>query len=485
MAGGRKKNTKIVRYRRPFNIGVVFFGFIAVYLVVCVYMYFTSEHVSGYEVIKGNLAADYHYTGVALRTEQVYTAEKAGYVNYYAAEGEKVSVLSTVYTIDESGRMSELLNESAGDLSLDEEDYSEIRADISSYLGNYSDMDFREVYDFKTNVDSAILDLVNQNLIDQLDSASEDAGTLFTRYNAETAGVVEYYIDGLESATSDNIDPSWFDEENYEWQDLRTASLVSAGDPVYKLVTEEDWQIVFPLDENMENYILDEMEQNQTTAEDGTVTQNTTYIEIRFDKDEETVWPSVTVQYVDGQAYGVLSFVNSMVRYAGERYLDFEILRDETVGLKIPQSAVTEKDFFVIDADYITQSEDNTGFMKKTVSEDGTEAVEFVNCTIYYRDEEYAYVDPEEEDFSTSRKLLESGDLLVKADSADYYQVGQTEKLKGVYNINKGYTIFRIIQVMYENEEYCIVEEGTSYGLSVYDHIVLNADTVSEDQVIY
>lgn len=206
-------------------------------------MYFTSEHVSGYEVIKGNLAADYHYTGVALRTEQVYTAEKAGYVNYYAAEGEKVSVLSTVYTIDESGRMSELLNESAGDLSLDEEDYSEIRADISSYLGNYSDMDFREVYDFKTNVDSAILDLVNQNLIDQLDSASEDAGTLFTRYNAETAGVVEYYIDGLESATSDNIDPSWFDEENYEWQDLRTASLVSAGDPVYKLVTEEDWRL--------------------------------------------------------------------------------------------------------------------------------------------------------------------------------------------------------------------------------------------------
>ena len=99
---------------------------------------------------------------------------------------------------------------------------------------------------------------------------------------------------------------------------------------------------------------------------------------------------------------------------------------------------MTEKDFFVIDADYITQSEDNTGFMKKTVSEDGTEAVEFVNCTIYYQDEEYAYVAPEEEDFSTSRKLLESGELLVKADSADYYQVGQTEKLKGVYNINKG-----------------------------------------------
>ncbi len=485
MANGRKKNTKIVRYRRPFNIGVVFFGFIAVYLIVCVYMYFTSEHISGYEVIKGNLAADYHYTGVALRTEQVYTAQKAGYINYYAAEGEKVSVLSTVYTVDESGRMSELLEESSGDLSLDEEDYSEIRSGVSSFLGNYSDMSFESVYSFKTNVDSAILDLVNQNMIAQLDNASEGGGELFTRYNAETAGVVEYYIDGLEGATAESVEPGWFDRSKYERQDLRSADLVSEGDPVYKLVTEEDWQLIFPLDQEMESYILDEMEKNQKVAEDGTVTQNTTYIEIRFDKDEEIAWPSVTVQYADGQAYGVLSFVNSMVRYAGERYLDFEILRDETVGLKIPQSAVTEKDFFVIDAACITQSEDRTGFMKKTVSEDGTEAVEFVNSTIYYQDDQYAYVDPLEESFSTSKKLLESGDLLVKADSAEYYQVGQTAKLKGVYNINKGYTIFRIIEILYENEDYCIVEEGTSYGLSVYDHIVLNADTVTEDQVIY
>ena len=45
--------------------------------------------------------------------------------------------------------------------------------------------------------------------------------------------------------------------------------------------------------------------------------------------------------------------------------------------------------------------------------------------------------------------------------------------------------MFRQIQILNENEEYCIVKEGTSYGLSVYDHIVLNADTVQEDEVIY
>ena len=108
MAKAGKK--KYIRYRRPLNIGVVFFGFIAVYLIVCIYMYFTQ----------------------ALRTEQVYTADKAGYINYYASENEKVSVLSTVYTIDESGRMADILQENADDISLTEENFTELRTQIST-----------------------------------------------------------------------------------------------------------------------------------------------------------------------------------------------------------------------------------------------------------------------------------------------------------------------------------------------------------------
>ena len=33
------------------------------------------------------------------------------------------------------------------------------------------------------------------------------------------------------------------------------------------------WKLVFPLDAEMEGYILDKMQANQRTAEDGTVTQ--------------------------------------------------------------------------------------------------------------------------------------------------------------------------------------------------------------------
>ena len=220
MAGSRKKNKKVIKYRRPMNIGVVFFGFIAVYLIVCVYMFFNSTHISGYEVIAGNLAADYHYTGIALRTEQVFQSEKAGYISYYAREDEKVSVNSAVYTGDESGRMAQALKDSAGELSLSEEDYNQIRSEIAVYMSNASDMNFSEVYDFKTGINATILDLMNQNMIAQLDSA-EESGGIFARYNAGTSGVVEYYVDGFENASLESLSSSWFDQEAYERTNLR------------------------------------------------------------------------------------------------------------------------------------------------------------------------------------------------------------------------------------------------------------------------
>lgn len=38
---------------------------------------------------------------------------------------------------------------------------------------------------------------------------------------------------------------------------------------------------------------------------------------------------------------------------------------------------------------------------------------------------------------------------------------------------------------MYQNDEYSIVEPNTLYGLSEYDHIVLNASEVTPDTIIY
>ncbi|MGN1177035.1 MAG: HlyD family efflux transporter periplasmic adaptor subunit, partial [Roseburia sp.] len=62
---------------------------------------------------------------------------------------------------------------------------------------------------------------------------------------------------------------------------------------------------------------------------------------------------------------------------------------------------------------------------------------------------------------------------------------GETASLQGVYNINKGYAVFKQINILYQNKEYTIVETGTNYGLSLYDHIALDGTKINENDLIH
>ena len=80
---------------------------------------------------------------------------------------------------------------------------------------------------------------------------------------------------------------------------------------------------------------------------------------------------------------------------------------------------------------------------------------------------------------------LKAGDVLVKPDSQSRFEIKETGSLEGVYSINKGYAVFRQISVLDKNEDYCIVETGTPYGIAQFDHIVLDGSTVNEETILY
>ena len=130
----KKKNAKkVVKYKKPFNIANVFFGAILIYMIIYLYMFLTSVHISGYEVIAGSLATNKQFTGLVLRTEEIFTASTAGYIDYYATEGSKVSNASIIYSVDESGRMSEYLEANSEETSLSEDNFASLKSDISSF----------------------------------------------------------------------------------------------------------------------------------------------------------------------------------------------------------------------------------------------------------------------------------------------------------------------------------------------------------------
>ena len=53
-----------------------------------------------------------------------------------------------------------------------------------------------------------------------------------------------------------------------------------------------------------------------------------------------------------------------------------------------------------------------------------------------------------------------------------------------MYNINKGYAVFKQINILTKNEDYAIIETKTTYGISLYDHIALDGSKVKENQLV-
>ena len=77
------------------------------------------------------------------------------------------------------------------------------------------------------------------------------------------------------------------------------------------------------------------------------------------------------------------------------------------------------------------------------------------------------------------------GTVLKQPSSEETYTVGDVSALRGVYNINRGYTLFRLIDILYEYGDYCIISDKVNYGVTLYDHIILNGSNVKENQIIY
>ncbi len=459
------RNNKIVKYRKPLNlnIGMVIFAVIFVYIIICIFMYFTQKHIEGHQVLMGSLSTNNIYQGIALREEEIITATQAGYVNYYAREGERVGVGNLVYTLDQSGRLADYLNTDVAGNTLTSKDLAELKSEILGFINNFDQEYFSSVYDFKYTVQGTVLKLANANILENIDAINQSGiAELISFCNSPDTGIVVYSVDGYEEKTIEQLTKEDFNAREYEKTQLISNELIAEGDPVYKLSTKEDWSIVIMTDQAKAEELL-----------------NKKFVLVRFLKNQDTSWGEVsTYTSESGDIFVKLTFNNSMVTFCTDRFIDIELILEDETGLKVPNSAIIEKEFFIVPKDYVTKggNSNNYGVMLETYKEDGTPTTEFVETTIYGETEEEYYLDD---------MVLRIGNHIIKPESTEKYAISKRGSLTGVYNINKGYADFKQINVLYHNDEYSIVKSNTQYGLSVYDYIVLDATTVVDDEFIY
>jgi len=404
------------------------------------------------------------HTGLILRDESVQVSPDGGYINIYMRDGKRAAVGSRVYSLDATGDLKKLMEASAGkEDTISDSSVIEMKKKLSNFASNYSDSDFEYVYDTKYLLDNAASEYSNLINIENIDNISNENGLSLNVITSPYSGEISYAIDDIAEKKEEDLTKSDFDTSKHPISYIKNEQLIEAETKVYRIVNSESWSIYFEFEKGEE----------ELYTEKKTLT-------VKFKSNGLTLTGDYSVvETKDGYSLGKLTFDKYMVQFISNRYAEFDIQSSVVNGLKIPSKCVLEKDFYTIPVEYMAKGGDGVsdGFYKQ-VDKDGTTSTVFVPEDIIKITDANCYI-------STENKDIASGDKLIKPDSNDIFEVSNKEKLLGVYNINKGYTVFKNIDILGSNKEFYIVDKGTKYGLKVYDHILLNPDSFKEGEFIY
>lgn len=443
-------------------------------LLMAAYFIFTfisireRVQVNYYEVEEGSLEKGYEYTGLILRSEKPVYSQSAGNIYYYVADGRKVANGDFVYAIDSDGELTDYLARYKSESSdTNNEAYDKIRNELIEDSRIFSNDDFSNLYNTVNTLKMNAIDYSNlslfRNLYDQIE------GIELSSYPSPESGTVCFYTDGYEDVDELSLSSELMDSASYQKLSVSGGDLVGTDTLVYKLIDTEEWQIAFILnDEDQETF------------------KDMTRLEVSFkDKGFSCRTDFHIVYGTDGTCFGILDLSSYMVQFVSSRFVNFEIVTNNISGLKIPDKSITTKEFYIIPSEYLAMDDSqNTGFYILRTEDSGT-FKDFVQTDIYSEKDGYCYIEKNEE------SRLQNGTAIVMEDSSESYVISAVDTLTGVYNINKGYAVFRKIEPPAGMDElessngYTIVAKNTPYGLSTYDHIVLDASKADEGELIY
>ena len=445
------------------NIEGIIFVIIALYILFSVFSYSRRETLRFYEVREGSLVREKQYTGLILREEKTYTAKDSGYVHFSVSEGRRVSKGGELYFIDETGNLEKYLQEHPELLGeFTEQQVEDIRLRLQDFSRSFQNNQFTGLYNLQGSLQSTLFFNAEEGE-NRLQKILSQLGIKYSIVNAEEAGIISYTLDGYEDFQKDKLNYNLFQNAQTTVSYIQNGVRVEAGNPLYKIISSSQWKLLFPLAEG-----------------DVKKMENVSTVSIHFPVNAMDLQGNFSViRGEDGKMYGEIQLDDYLDYFLDSRFVSFSMQEKEQSGLKIPVSAVVNKDFYIVPKEFMKQGPDkSSGFYRQKA--DGSR--EFLSTDIYMLDEQYCYLKIETNPSDTD---IQGGNILVKESGNASFVVGPRKALEGVYDINRGYAIFHPIHIIEKNEDYLIVESHSRNGVSVYDHIVLQGDMVTDGQIIY
>lgn len=475
---------KVKQKRRENNIpsvlGALIFGLIFVYLLVNMYIYMNKDKVAIYEVQAEELNFDTSFDAVCIRQEKILTAANSGYINYYISQGNKVAKNNVIYSIDTSeNNVYSRMNEDYESIIYNSDQIAQIKAVIVSAMRDYDGSDLTWAGKFSDELSDKIYEIANSNLLDyavvlqQTSSSNSD----FHQVKVPESGIVSYKTDELCGITADDVNPVMFKSiKSYETINLKETGLVAKGEDVCRLCPVEDWSVVAQVSEDF--YINNVDRDSATIYINGSTTPMTGELRLftRNMKENDKKGDGKDIKYY----YAEISLHDRMSQYIDSRFVKVEFEYPSESGLKIPLTAVTSKEFYIVPLSMFVIDKDYKGPVLEQElydGETGETTIVPVYLSKYIKDDYYAYID---------KSVVNEGDYFVNTETDERFRVGSVNTLDGVYCVNKGYYVFTWIEKIKSNSEYVIIRKNSNSkdAIKLYDHIALNSSDAVEGKII-
>ena len=463
------KDPNVIKFRtrKEVNIGLVVAFGVLVLLVINIYRYFTTPHLSLYEVQAGSSGSEVSTVAMILRPETVYRTEHAGYLNYYYREGARVTKNAKIYSVNDSSELQDILNLNEDNSVLTVNDLNRLKGSVRDFCSEYSDAAFSECYSLREEFLSDYLRYRDVSMLDTLANQDASQNSFLTVYSTQS-GVISYFSDLYDGYTKEMITGEEFLVEKRTVPEYSKQTGISAIDSfAYKLIPEESWQIVIQVSEEC----MDRLRKSDSG------------VTFRISGDSELYEKPYEELRIGGNSYLVVEMDRYGSDYLSERFLDVTLFLEAREGLKIPETAILTKGVYQIPERFVMPGggeEDAVGVsMERYDTESGEVKPDFFKITPLFYENGYYYVAEEDMD---SGQYINSAGLTSEPERAMLYSF--LTDMEGVYNMNKGYAAFRRIERITDVEDYVLVRAGQAGGLSMYDHIVLDVSAVTKDIIL-
>ncbi len=447
---------------------LIYIVILAIFVYVGVQSFFLarSDKTTYVTAESGSLQNILEYTGVITRQEQVVYSSAAGACEYlypasrHVSKGTVVcSILDPDYGTLLKEKVSELYQEMLREAGTGEYagEFAKLNETVVSELTDYtlgkSGSAMGRLYELKANVQQTLgergnIFMMSQNervkalLAEQgvyEDKMDEDSVEVSVPY----AGMICYTHDGYEGWTAEQVTPAFAEEYTGSYETIASnLQKVKNGDPLYRLVTGENWEITFFAREADGR----EWEEGDTVS---------FYIGTR-----EVSGTVSKITNVSGGIKVVISMDSWLEEYADTRLVSVRFIRGGQTGIKIPISCIRTQTYYRIPESYRYKSGDRSGIMVRSGSGDSFYPVTFAWEETTENGEIYLYFRLPE-GVSDGAKILQHG-------TTSTLSLGDARELSYVCTVNGGYQEEKVVQILSQSDAYAVVE-----GIKLYDRVLV------------